>query len=304
MDLAGTWASLNFPYSGWGFAGTAFMKMDRDAGIACIRAYNDWHIEEWCGAHPERFIACQLPYLPDPFTTAEEIRRNAKRGVHAISFSENPYNLGLPSLYSDFWNPVWEACVETDTVVNLHCGSSGRTSHPSPDTAAATAAVLFPLNAMEAAVEWIFARIPIRYPSLQIVLSEGAVSWVPMMYERLGCAFRRRGERADWDFNDPHPKEIFLRNFTFTSIEDPAAFRMLDLIGEDRVVVEVDYPHPDSSWPLTQDILRRDLAHLPNETIHKVCFANAAKLYQHPLPPPGIFDAEMYPAPVAAAGTT
>jgi predicted TIM-barrel fold metal-dependent hydrolase len=296
MDVAGVWASLNFPSSGWGFAGTAFLKISHDAGVACVRAVNDWHVEDWCGSHPDRFIPCQLPYLPDPEATAQEIMRNAARGVRALSFSENPYNIGLPSLYSDFWNPVWEACAETETVINLHCGSSGRVSKPSPDTAAATAAILFPLNAMEAAVEWIFAKIPVKYPSLRIVLSEGAVSWVPAMYERLACAFRRKAELADWDFSDPHPKEIFLRNFVFTSIEDPAAFRLLDVIGDDKVVVEVDYPHPDSSWPWTQNILRRDLAHLPAETVHKVCFANAAALYHHPLPPPGVFDAEMYPA--------
>jgi predicted TIM-barrel fold metal-dependent hydrolase len=297
MDLNGMWASLNFPSILWGFAGTAFMKFsDRDLGIACVRAFNDWHIEEWCGAYPERFIPCQLPYMPDPVVTAQEIRRNAARGVHAISFSENPHNIGLPTLYTDFWDPVWEACVETETVINLHCGSSGRTSHPSPDSALASFAVLFPINAMEAAVEWIFAKIPLRYPSLRITLSEGAASWVPSLHERLGTAFRRPWEMNDWDFSGPHPQELFLRNFVFTSIEDPSAFRLLDVIGEDHVVVEVDYPHPDSTWPMTQGILRRDLAHLPTEAIHKVCFGNAARLYQHPLPPAGIFDSEMLPA--------
>ena len=88
-----------------------------------------------------------------------------------------------------------------------------------------------------------------------------------------------------WSATDPHPVELLHRNFWFTSIEDPSAFRMLDLIGEDRVMVETDYPHADSSWPDTQALIRQQLGSLPEPTIKKVCFENAAALYRHPQPP-------------------
>ncbi len=96
MDINGVWASLNFPSTVWGFCGKQFARMNPATGLACVRAYNDW-VYEWCGQYPERFIACQLPWLGDPIQAAAEIRANAARGFHAVSFSENPVGLGLNS---------------------------------------------------------------------------------------------------------------------------------------------------------------------------------------------------------------
>src|SRR5207247_2313253 len=126
----GVWASLCFCSTMWGFAGTRLQKMkDPEVGLACIQAYNDWMLEEWCGAAPERFIPCQLPWLGgDADAAAAEIYRNAERGVHSVSFSENPEALGYPNVYDRYWDPFFRACEETQTVVNLHVGSSG-TSH-------------------------------------------------------------------------------------------------------------------------------------------------------------------------------
>ena len=104
---------------------------DPAAGLASVRAYNQWHLEEWCGAHPERFIPCQIPWLGDPIVAAEEIRKNHDLGFRAVSFSENPEVRGFPGLYSDYWDPFFQACEETETVINLHVGSSGKTRQPS-----------------------------------------------------------------------------------------------------------------------------------------------------------------------------
>jgi hypothetical protein len=110
MDLNGVWASLNFPSTVWGFCGTQFARIpDRATGLACVRAYNDW-VHEWCGSYPERFIASQLPWLADPVQAAHDIRVNAERGFKAVTFSENPESLGLPSLYSGEWDPFFAAC--------------------------------------------------------------------------------------------------------------------------------------------------------------------------------------------------
>lgn len=287
MDLNGVWASLCFPSITWGFAGTTLSRIpDVDAAFACIQTYNDWVVEEWAGPHPDRFIPCQLPFLPDPVRGAEEIRRNADRGVHAVSFVENPATLGYPSVHTDFWDPFLEACAETETALNLHIGSSGKIHCPSPDTPDPGQVALFPVNGIETAVDWVFSRIPARYPDIRIVLSEAGVSWVPMVIERLHRAYRQRDAAPTaWTAGDPHPVDILHRNFWFTSIEDPAAFRLLDVIGEDRVMLETDFPHTDSSWPDSQELFRSEMDFLPTEAIKKLCFGNAAALYHHPEPP-------------------
>lgn len=287
MDLNGVFASLCFPSVVWGFAGTAFLRMvDRDAGLEALRAYNRWMLNEWCAADPERFIPCQLPWLGDPDVAAREIIENAARGFRAVTFSENPTGLGLPDLYSGHWDPFFAACADTGTVVNLHVGSSGAIHSPSPGSPQDVLIALFPVNSLLAVIDWIFARIPLRYPDLRIVLSEGGASWVPMAIERLRRAYRLRDTPdSSWADVDIEPVGL-LRNFWFASLEDPAAFRLLDVIGEDRVMVESDYPHADSTWPDTQALIRSETDGLLSlAQIRKVCYENAADLYRHPLPP-------------------
>jgi predicted TIM-barrel fold metal-dependent hydrolase len=286
MDLNGVWASLTFPSNLWGFAGTALSKLaDRDVAYACVQAYNDWMLDEWCAAAPERFIPCQLPFLADVELAAREIHRNAARGMRAVSFSENPCELGFPTLHSGYWDPFFAACSDTDTVINLHVGSSGSISRPEPDSPPMVLVALLPVNGIMAVVDWIYGKVPVRFPTIKIALSEAGVSWVPAVTEWLSRSFSKRDQSLTWGTADPHPVELLRRNFWFTSIEDPSAFRMLDVIGDDRVMVEVDYPHADSSWPDSQAVFRAQFGTLPASTIKKVCFENAASLYRHPAPP-------------------
>jgi predicted TIM-barrel fold metal-dependent hydrolase len=293
MDLVGVWASLCFCSIVWGFAGQRISRMrDPQVGLACLRAYNDWMIDEWCGTDPQRFIPCQLPWMPDPQQGAKEIHKNAARGFRAVSFSENPEGLGFPNVYDRTWDPFFQACEETETVVNLHVGSQGKVRIPCSSSAEEVSVAIFPISGFEQLVDWIYSGVPLRFPGLKIALSEAGVSWVPMALERLGRAFRQaRGVGKGWPEGAPPPQEVVRRNFLFTSIEDPSAFRLLDIIGEDRIMVEVDYPHFDSTWPHSQDILRHELTHLENETIRKVCFENACRVYRHPGPPAAMIEA-------------
>ena len=139
MDLAGIWASLNFPSLIAGFAGTVFWKSDDpELGLAVLRAWNDWHLEVWAGSFPDRIIPLQLPWLADPQLAAEELRRNAARGFKAVSFPELPAQCGIPSLHSGVWDPFFAACEETGhRRVPAHrlrpVGADSRTGHPVRD---------------------------------------------------------------------------------------------------------------------------------------------------------------------------
>jgi predicted TIM-barrel fold metal-dependent hydrolase len=289
MDLNGVWASLNFPSGPWGFCGTTLSRIpDPRVSLAAVRAYNGWVLEEWCASYPDRFVPCQIPWLQNPVMAAEDIRANATRGFSAVSFSENPEAIGFSSLYSGDWDPFFAACEETETVINLHIGSSGSVIRPSEDSPTDVSVALFPLNGMISLTDWIFSKAPVRFPGLKIAISEGGVTWVPMMRERLARAFRQVEASHVWTRSDPHPVEVLERNFWFTSIEDPSAFHQLDVIGADRVMAEADYPHKDSSWPDTQALLKNQLQHLDDATVRMVCYGNASGLYRHPAPPESI----------------
>src|SRR5213076_49110 len=102
--------------------------------LLCVRAYNDWMVDEWCGESGGRLIPLCLIPLWDASLAAAEVRRNAARGVHAVCFSEIPPFLGLPSVHDadNFWHPFFAACEETETVICMHIGSSSKIRPPRP----------------------------------------------------------------------------------------------------------------------------------------------------------------------------
>ena len=107
------------------FCGQLFARRaatDAGEALAMIQAYNDWHVESWCDAEPGRFIPLSLPVMWDPELGAAEVHRMAAKGVHAVTFSENPAKLGWPSFHSDHWDPFWTACADEQMVVCMHIG--------------------------------------------------------------------------------------------------------------------------------------------------------------------------------------
>ncbi|HXN62489.1 MAG TPA: amidohydrolase family protein [Acidimicrobiales bacterium] len=284
MDLDGVYASVCFPSIVWGFCGQKIWGLsDPDLALASVRAYNDWVAEEWAGFYPERIIPASVAYMRDPVLAAEEVRRNAARGFKAVHFSENPEKLGLPSIHTRQWDPFFQACEETETVVNVHLGSSSTRPSTSSDAPFMVAGLLWPAQTFCAAADWVYSKIAIRFPRIKIALSEGGIGWVPMLRERMERSHRMREGYAGWG-EKIAPAEVLLRNFWFCSIEEPRSLEQREHIGVDRIMLEVDYPHMDTSWPDTQQRAQEMIGHLPTDEIRKISHENAAHLYRHPIP--------------------
>ena len=296
MDLNGVYASLNFPSSLAGFAGQRYQLevSDPDLALAVVRAANDWHVEEWAGTYPDRIIPCQLPWLLDPVAGAEEIRRNAIRGVRAVTFPELPERLGLPSLHTGHWDPFMAACEETDTVICLHVGSSSSAPMTSSDAPSDTVAVLFFGWAMFAAIDWLYSKIPLRFPNLKICMSEGGLAWVAGLLDRLDHVGRYQKVYGTWEGIDITPRDVMQRNFWFCAIDDPSGLDHRHRIGIDHICLESDYPHQDGSWPDTQELIRSQIGSFPAEDIRKITWENASKLFSFPVPDDVQNDPEAY----------
>ncbi len=287
MDLAGIWASLCFPSLVSGFCGSVYSRaQNKDLGLACLRAFNDWHHEVWAGTHPERIIPLQLPYLADVAVACGEVAMNAARGFKAVSFPEFPAQLGLPSIFSGHWDPLFAVCEETDTVVCLHTGASSWAPLPTPDPPFELLPTLFPVNALVAAGEWLWSGVPLRFPGLSIAMSEGGIGWVPMLMDRTDYVVSHSAsgsESSAWP-SSLRPSEVLRRNFWFCSIDDPSTVVLRDVIGVDHIMVESDYPHADSSWPDTQAVVAATWGHLPDDEWRAIAAGNAARLFRHALP--------------------
>jgi Amidohydrolase len=286
MDINGVWASLNFPSMITGFCGRVYSATkDRDLGLAVTKAFNDWVYECWWQPYPERTIPLGITYLADAELAAAEIRRNAARGFRSVTLPERPHRIGLPSMFSGYWDPVMAACQETDTVISLHVGSSGLPTDFAPDAQlAGLSASLFGQLSLTACAEWVWSGVPARFPGIKIAMTEGGIGWVAMLLDRLETIVERSGYGRDFPGDVP-PAEVMRRNFWFCTIDDPSTIGTRGAIGIENVMVEVDYPHGDSTWPNTQAVIERVWGDLPVEDLRKMTHENAASLYRWPLPP-------------------
>ncbi len=283
MDINGIYASLGFPSMVFGFCGQRFMRMrDQKIGHMCTRAYNDWVIDEWTAPYPDRIIPSGVTFLNDVDLAVQETYRNAERGFKAVTFSENPQKLGLPSIHTGYWDPFLRACEETETVVNLHVGSSSQVSFPSTDAPLDTMSALFSVNSMLAAVDWVYSGIPVRFPNIKIALSEGGIGWVPMLLDRL--EFMEKYPRTSTWTASIAPSETLRRNFYFASLYDPSTLSLRERIGLDHIMIEADYPHVDSTWPNTQASFAEQFVGIPDREVRMMTHENAANLYRHPMP--------------------
>jgi predicted TIM-barrel fold metal-dependent hydrolase len=282
MDINGVWASLNFPSMITGFCGRVFSQCsDPDLGLAVTRAWNDWLFEEWYSPYPDRIIPLGITFLSDPEIGAAEIRRNAERGFRSVTLPERPHRIKYPSLFSGYWDPIIEACAETGTVISLHVGSSGMYDFPPEGPFMQLGATLFGQLSLTACAEWLWSGYGVRHPDLKVAMSEGGIGWVAMLIDRLDNVVDRSGYGMGWK---ERPSEVLRRNFWFCTIDDPSTICTRDVIGVDRIMAEVDYPHGDGTWPDTQAVIEQAWGHLPVDEVRKICCENAAALYRHRLP--------------------
>ena len=281
MDANGILGSLCFP-SFPQFCGQLFARTeDKDVALAMVRAYNDWHIEDWCGTHPGRFIPCSLPAIWDPQVLAAEVRRTARMGAHAVTFSENPSKLGWPSFHTDHWDPFWQACSDEGVVVCLHIGSSSQLVITSPDAPIDCLITLTPINIVQAATDLIWSPVLRKFPDLRIALSEGGIGWIPYLLERVDYNYGRHKAWTGQDFGGRLPSEVFNEHVLTCFIDDKFGMASRDFLNMDHVMWECDYPHSDSTWPFSPETLSENLIGVPAHDVERVSHLNAMKHFSY-----------------------
>ena len=277
MDANGVLGSLCFP-SFPQFCGQLFARTeDKDVALAMVRAYNDWHIDEWCGSHPGRFIPCSLPAIWDPEVLAAEVRRTAAKGAHAITFSENPSKLGWPSVHSDHWDPFWKACSDENVVVCMHIGSSSEIVVTSPDAPFDVLITLTPMNIVKAAADLVWSPVLRKFPHLKVALSEGGIGWIPYFLERLDYNYQQHHRWTGQDFGDKLPSQVFNEHVITCFIDDHFGVASREYLDMSKVCWECDYPHSDSTWPTAPEKFMKQMDGVSREDIDRISHLNAMK---------------------------
>ena len=294
MDAARIERSLCFP-SVIKFCGQLFLWMqDKDLALACVRAYNDWMVEEWAGESGGRLLPLGIVPLWDPTLAAAEVRRNAARGVRAVTFSELPHVLGLPSIHDaeGYWIPFFEACQETGTVICMHIGSSSSLPVSAPDAPGCVRISTVNFNAQLAFVDWVFSGLLVRYPRLKLAFAESQVGWIPSVLERMDNIWRKGNAVTRIDPSFVREPSSYLDGRVFACFfEDAFGITARDAMGVDLITFECDFPHQDSSWPHSHDEVARAVSGIPVEDAYKIVRGNAIRMLELDPDPPEMYGA-------------
>ena len=283
-DMDANWmeASLAFPTMPR-FCGQTFLEAkDKELALLCVKAYNDWMVDEWCAGTNGRLIPLCLIPLWDAQLAADEVRRNAARGVRAVCFSEIPPYLGLPSVHDpEYWDPFFAACAETGTVICMHIGSSSKMPSTSADAPPAVGSTLTFGNAMSSLTDWLFSGWLVKYPTLTLAYSEGQIGWIPYILERADKVWEHnRGWSGIGDKVPDPPSTYYYRQVYGCFFDDEHGLESLPRVGVDNITFETDYPHSDSTWPHTLQIAKKLMGHLDRDVIEKIVRGNAIRMLQ------------------------
>ncbi len=271
--------SLSFPTFPR-FCGQTFLEAsDREVAEACVYAYNDWMVDEWCAESDGHLVPLIIVPLWDAELAAAEVRRNAERGVHAVCFSEIPPHLGLPSVHGDHWDPFFAACAETQTVVCMHIGSSSKMPSTSADAPPAVQATLSFNNAMGSLSDFLFSGVLVRFPELKLAYSEGQIGWIPYILERADDVWTEHRAWGGVAEQVPEPPSTYYyRQVYGCFFRDQHGLDSLDKVGVDNITFETDYPHTDTTWPNTKAVAEKMMGDLSPEVVHKIVRGNAIEM--------------------------
>ena len=268
------------------FAGQIFLNAkDKDLAKLCVEAYNDFMVEEWCAGSNGRLIPLCIVPLWDADLAAAEIRRNAARGVRAVAFTECPNWLDLPTIHSGYWEPFFDACNETGTVLCMHIGSGTKVIRTGPDAPEAVGATSIFTNSAVSLVDFLFSGVLVRYPDLKLLYAESQIGWIPYVVERVDDIWEtHRGWAHGQDHVPDPPSNYYYRQVHACFFKDSVGVDMLDRVGIDNALFETDYPHQDGTWPNSRAVAEKLLGHLPEESISKIVRGNAIRLFDLELP--------------------
>ncbi len=259
---------------------------DAELMSACFRAYNDW-VGEFCSHNPKRFVGIALISLADVEQGAAELRRAAKAGLKgAMIWGAAPPD---KPFFHTVYDPFWEAAQELSMPLLLHVitGAPGtsvrRADAPKPavklkGASRVTRYMKLPLDAQASLTDMILGGVLMRFPRLKLVSAENDSGWIAHYMYRLDHAFEKFGAFLETKL-DLKPSDYVRRQLWATFQDDPIGPLTWQYFGEERFMWASDYPHTDSTFPHSREVIERDFAHVPEAVKRKIVCDNAAALY-------------------------
>ena len=280
MNRNGILASMCFP-TFTGFSARHLNMHREDVTLVMVSAYNDWHIDEWAGTYPDRFIPIAVLPTWNPEAMCDEIRRVAAKGCRAVTMPELPHLEGLPSYHDDdYWGPVFRTLSEENVVMCLHIGTGFGAISMAPNAPIDNLIILATQVSAMCAQDLLWGPAMRNYPDLKFAFSEGGIGWIPFYLDRSD----RHYTNQKWlrrDFGDKLPSDVFREHSLACYVTDKTSLKLRHEIGIDIIAWECDYPHSDCFWPDAPEQVLAELnaAGADDSDINKITWENSCRFF-------------------------
>ncbi|MEE2673712.1 MAG: amidohydrolase family protein [Myxococcota bacterium] len=248
---------------------------DFDYKKACFDAYNRW-IAEYCSAHPTRLLGCgqtAMRSIEEGISDLDSIRNLGLPGVMM------PGNPAVEDYDSPVYDPFWEKAIELGLPLSFHILTTRDTS---PGRGPAMNGFLSIIRGCQDIMgTLILGGVFERHPDLRVVCVEADAGWVPHYMYRMDHAYKRHhnwlpaGQKLS-----RLPSEYFADCIYTTFQDDWVAFRSADMMNWKRLMWANDFPHSDSTWPWSQEMLAEHAEQLRDDQRRAILCTNVADLYQ------------------------
>ena len=276
MALDGVAGELLYPSQGLFY----FKVEDSELMSAIFRTYNDW-LAEFCATNPLRLKGMAMINLDDVALGVKELERAAKIGLVGAMITEYPPEERRYD--GEEYETFWAAAQDLNMPLSLHTATSRKgPNRAAGPTSVRTASdrvnkVFLPATSM---CDMIFSGVFERYPRLRAAIVEFELSWAPHLLGTMDYTYIERQKEASYRFKgDALPSDFFHQNIYLSFQEDQIGIRLRDVIGVDSLMWGSDYPHAESTFPKSQEILERILEGVPQDDKAKIVGGNAARLY-------------------------
>jgi predicted TIM-barrel fold metal-dependent hydrolase len=246
---------------------------DFDYKHACFQAYNRW-IAAYCAAHPTRLLGCGQTAMRSVEDGIADLRAIRDLGLRGVMMPGVP---AVEDYDSPVYDPFWEAAIELGLPLSFHILTTRaeRTRGPAMSTFLSTVRGCQDILAM-----LVLGGVFERHPDLRVVCVEADAGWVPHFMYRMDHAYKRHrywlpaGQELS-----KLPSAYFAENIYVTFQDDWVAFKVAGFMNWRRLLWANDFPHSDSTWPWSQEMLAEHTKQLTPEQRRAILCDNVASLY-------------------------
>ena len=269
-----------------------FALDDAELQRACFSVYNDW-LAQFASYSPNRLYPIALISLEDVDQGVRELERTARRGLKgAMIWSSPPPD---KPYHSAVYDRFWRCAEELGMPLTLHVITDRKQGEGLKLSGAAGMFMnlMTPVHEIQKTLlSLIFYGVLDRFPRLKLVIAENDSGWMAHFMYRIDHMFEKFGAMTDEKLLSMRPSDFVRRNVWVTFQDDLTGAMTTSYFGEDNFMWASDFPHTDTTWPHSIEVVQNNFAGVSEQVTRKVVFGNAVKLYGMNIAPAYIGDVE------------